>query len=70
MAAVDYNGVVQQLYVSYFGRPADYFGLQNFTAQLNAIGAPTTFAALNAAVQADEAGTSALSQPKAGPERS
>jgi hypothetical protein len=62
MAAVDYNGVVQQLYVSYFGRPADYFGLQNFTAQLNAIGAPTTFAALNAAVQADEAGTSALSQ--------
>jgi hypothetical protein len=62
MAAVDYNGVVQQLYVSYFGRPADYFGLQNFTAQLNAIGAPTTFAALNAAVQADAAGTSALSQ--------
>jgi hypothetical protein len=62
MAAVDYNGVVQQLYVSYFGRPADYFGLQNFTAQLNAIGAPTTFAALNAQVQADEAGTSALSR--------
>lgn len=62
MAAVDYNGVVQQLYVSYFGRPADYFGLQNFTAQLNAIGAPTTFAGLNAAVQADATGTSALSR--------
>jgi len=62
MAAVDYNGVVQQLYVSYFGRPADYFGLQNFTAQLNAIGAPTTFAGLNAAVQADATGNSALSR--------
>lgn len=62
MAAQDYNGVVQQLYVSYFGRPADYFGLQNFTAQLDAIGAPTTFAALQAAVGADRAGTTALSR--------
>ena len=62
MAAIDYVGVVQQLYVSYFGRPADYFGLKNFTEALNAIGAPTTFAALNAAVQADAAGTSELSK--------
>jgi len=62
MAAQDYNGVVQQLYVSYFGRPADYYGLQNFTAQLNAIGAPTTFAGLQAAVGADRAGTTALSR--------
>jgi hypothetical protein len=62
MAAADYNGVVQQLYVSYFGRPADTFGLKNFTEQLNAIGAPTTIGALNAQVQADATGTSALSQ--------
>jgi len=56
MAAQDYTSVVQQLYVSYFGRPADYYGLQNFTAQLAALdskGQYTTFAAVNAAVQAD-----------------
>lgn len=62
MAAQDYTAVVQQLYVSYFGRPADYFGLQNFSAQLDAMGAPKTFAGLQAAVQADTAGTSALSK--------
>jgi len=62
MAAQDYTAVVQQLYVSYFGRPADYFGLQNFSAQLDAMGAPKTFAELQAAVGADVAGTSALSQ--------
>jgi len=65
MAAQDYTSVVQQLYVSYFGRPADYYGLQNFTAQLAALdskGQYTTFAAVNAAVQADKAGTSALSK--------
>src|SRR5471032_504653 len=60
MAAQDYASVVQQLYVSYFGRPADYFGLQNFESQLNALNAPTTFSALNAAAQA--APTSALGQ--------
>jgi S-layer protein len=49
--AQDYVGVVQQLYVSYFGRPADYFGLQNFTAQLAALNAPTDYTELNAAVQ-------------------
>ena len=62
MAAQDYISVVQQLYVSYFGRPADYYGLQNFSAQLDKLGAPKTFADLQAAVQADKAGTSALSQ--------
>jgi hypothetical protein len=62
MAAQDYTAVVQQLYVSYFGRPADYYGLQNFSAQLNTIGAPKTFAEVQAAVQADKAGTSALSK--------
>lgn len=34
MAAIDYTQVVQQLYISYFGRPADPTGLANFTAQL------------------------------------
>lgn len=34
MAATDYTQVVQQLYISYFGRPADPGGLTNFTAQL------------------------------------
>lgn len=62
MAAQDYTSVVQQLYVSYFGRPADYYGLQNFAAQLDALKAPTTFADLQAAVQADKAGTTALSK--------
>lgn len=62
MAAQDYTAVVQQLYLSYFGRPADYFGLQNFSAQLDAMGAPKTFAAVQAAVGADAAGTTALSK--------
>ncbi|MGF6275041.1 hypothetical protein ABIB38_003438 [Massilia sp. UYP11] len=62
MAAQDYTAVVQQLYMSYFGRPADFYGLQNFSAQLDAMGAPKTFAAVQAAVQADAAGTTALSK--------
>jgi len=62
MAAQDYISVVQQLYVSYFGRPADYYGLQSFAAALDAMKAPTTFAEVNAAVQADKAGTTALSK--------
>jgi S-layer protein len=62
MAAQDYTSVVQQLYVSYFGRPADYYGLQNFSAALDKMGAPKDFAAVQAAVQADKAGTTALSQ--------
>lgn len=51
MAAQDYVAVAQQLYVSYFGRPADYYGLQNFTAELNKLNAPKTFSELSAAVQ-------------------
>jgi hypothetical protein len=62
MAAQDYISVVQQLYVSYFGRPADYYGLQNFSAALDKMGAPKTFAELQAAVQADKAGTTELSK--------
>jgi S-layer protein len=52
--AQDYVGVVQQLYISYFGRPADYFGLKNFTEQLAALNAPTDYTALNAAAQASK----------------
>lgn len=49
MAAADYNNVVQQLYVAYFGRPADPIGLMNFTNSLNNINAPTTIGELTAA---------------------
>lgn len=62
MAAQDYYGVVQQLYVAYFGRPADHYGLENYAAALDALKAPTDFTELNAAVQADAAGTSGLAQ--------
>jgi hypothetical protein len=62
MAAQDYNDVVQQLYISYFGRPADYFGLQNFEKALDAIGAPKTFKAVEQALETDRAGTTALSK--------
>lgn len=56
MAATDYNAVVQQLYISYFGRPADTYGLQSFTAQLAAAdtsGTLTTTDALSAYAQAN-----------------
>lgn len=49
MASADYTNVVQSLYVAYFGRPADFFGLQNFTSALNAANAPTTLPELQAA---------------------
>lgn len=62
MAAQDYVSVVQQLYISYFGRPADFYGLKNYTERLEALKAPTDFAALNALVQADKAGTTELSK--------
>lgn len=55
MAAQDYVAVAQQLYVSYFGRPADYYGLKNYTEQLDALKAPTTFVELTAAVQSSAA---------------
>jgi trimeric autotransporter adhesin len=55
MAAKDYYGVVQQLYVSYFGRPADFRGLNDFAAQLQARGAPTDFTALTTLVQKSDA---------------
>ncbi|MES2261336.1 MAG: DUF4214 domain-containing protein [Pseudomonadota bacterium] len=48
-SAADYTPVVQQLYVSYFGRPADTAGLNNFKNQLAALQAPTDIAGLSAA---------------------
>jgi hypothetical protein len=39
--ASDYASVVQQLYIAYFGRPADPTGLVNFETRLLQLGAPT-----------------------------
>src|SRR5579871_6523717 len=68
-SAASYSTLVQELYIAYFGRPADYFGLQNFEAALAAANAPTDAAALataystNSAVKSlvDSFGTSAES---------
>jgi hypothetical protein len=47
--AADYHTVVQQLYISYFGRPADTGGLANFSARLADMQAPADIQGLNAA---------------------
>jgi M6 family metalloprotease-like protein len=67
--ASDYNKVVQQIYVAYFGRPADVGGLAWHAGVLLAAGAPTDIVGLasayntNAALKAeiDSFGTSAES---------
>ena len=46
--ASDYPNEVQQLYVAYFGRPADPTGLANFEQQLLSLGAPTDIGTLAA----------------------
>lgn len=50
--ASDYTEVTQQLYLAYFGRPADPTGLANMTAALLAGGAPTRIADFNQAYAA------------------
>ncbi|RSZ60932.1 DUF4214 domain-containing protein [Massilia atriviolacea] len=54
-AASAYNKVAQELYVSYFGRPADTNGLLAMTAALAAAAAPTDTAGLNAAYASNAA---------------
>ncbi|HEX7645197.1 MAG TPA: DUF4214 domain-containing protein, partial [Burkholderiaceae bacterium] len=54
-SASSYGTLVQELYVAYFGRPADYFGLQNFEAALAAANAPTGIAGLEAAYSTNAA---------------
>ncbi len=53
LAASDYATVVQQLYVSYFGRPADTGGFASFKNQLAEIGAPNDIQLLIAAYDSD-----------------
>ena len=47
--ASDYADLVQELYIAYFGRPADPNGLNNFAAQLAAADAPADVPGLAAA---------------------
>ncbi len=44
--AADYAALVQQIYIAYFGRPADPIGFTNYKAQLAALNAPTTLKGL------------------------
>ena len=53
--ALPYNDAVEDLYVAYFGRPADYSGWTNFKAALAAAGAPTYIQGLNTAYGASAA---------------
>jgi len=55
MAASDYVSVVQQLYVAYFGRPADTKGLTDFCAALDAAKVPATLAGVEAAYRTNAA---------------
>ncbi|CAN7243204.1 DUF4214 domain-containing protein [Duganella sp. LjRoot269] len=48
-APAEYYQLVQQLYISYFGRPADPTGLSNFATQLSQLSAPTDIQGLNTA---------------------
>jgi hypothetical protein len=47
--AADYNNAVQELYIAYFGRPADPSGLANIEATLLAANAPTDLPGLSVA---------------------
>lgn len=54
MAASDYVSAVQQLYVAYFGRPADVSGLTNFTTTLDAQGVTPTIQGILAAYSTND----------------
>ena len=54
-SAADYGSVVQQIYVAYFGRPADTNGLAAFTSVFSALGAPTTLGGLLVAYESGNA---------------
>ncbi|XLZ69839.1 DUF4214 domain-containing protein [Massilia sp. SR12] len=49
IVAVDYGPTTQQLYIAYFGRPADPYGLLHFKAQLEKLQAPLEMPALELA---------------------
>ena len=49
VSAAGYETEVQQLYIAYFGRPADYHGLSNFENALLSAQAPTDIAGLTQA---------------------
>lgn len=53
--ASDYANVVTQLYVSYFGRPADSGGYANFKARMADLNAPTEIQALDGAYKTSAA---------------
>lgn len=53
--AADYTALVQQLYISYFGRPADTAGLASFQNQLLALGAPSDIAQFSQAYHTNPA---------------
>jgi FKBP-type peptidyl-prolyl cis-trans isomerase len=53
LVASDYATVVQQLYVSYFGRPADTGGFASFKGQMAEIGAPNDIQLLITAYSSD-----------------
>ncbi|HEY8026339.1 MAG TPA: DUF4214 domain-containing protein [Burkholderiaceae bacterium] len=53
--ASNYSDAVQELYIAYFGRPADPGGLANFEAALAADNAPTDIANLSLAYKSDAA---------------
>ncbi len=53
--ASDYSTIVEQLYVSYFGRPADSGGFANFKARMAELQAPTDIQNLTAAYGNDPA---------------
>ncbi|MFP5393486.1 MAG: DUF4214 domain-containing protein, partial [Gammaproteobacteria bacterium] len=55
MAASAYYDLTQQVYISYFGRPADPRGLEAFATGLSNANAPTTIGELNTAYKTNPA---------------